>query len=40
MYNDPASGSFLDPAVGGLVQAGWAIVLLLAAGVAFTRRDL
>ncbi len=40
MYNDPTSGIFLDPAMGALVQAGWAIALLVAAGVAFTRRDL
>ncbi|WP_454118485.1 hypothetical protein [Microbacterium lacticum] len=40
MYNDPASGTFLDPAMGALVQTGWAIVLLVAASVAFTRRDL
>lgn len=40
MYSDPASGTFLDPPMGALVQAGWAIVLLVAAGVTFTRRDL
>lgn len=40
MYNDPDSRTFLDPAMGALVQAGWAIALLVAAGVAFTRRDL
>ncbi|WP_125100346.1 ABC transporter permease [Leucobacter chromiireducens] len=40
LYNDPASGTFLDPAMGALVHAGWAIVLLVSAGVVFTRRDL
>lgn len=40
MYSDPASGGYLDPAVGGLVQAVWTVSLLIAAAFAFTRRDL
>lgn len=40
MYSDPTSGAFLDPALGALVQAGWAFVLLVAAGAIFARRDL
>lgn len=40
MYSDPASGGYLDPVLGGLVQAVWATVLLIAAAVAFIRRDL
>ncbi|MFT3798911.1 hypothetical protein [Microbacterium sp.] len=40
MYNDPASGIFLAPATGALVQACWALVLLTIAAVSFTRRDL
>lgn len=40
MYSDPASGGYLDPALGGFVQMAWAAVLLIAAAVAFTRRDL
>lgn len=40
MYNDPSSGTFLDPSTGALVQSGWAIALLVAAGITFTRRDL
>ncbi|MFK0402308.1 hypothetical protein ACIQTT_08275 [Microbacterium sp. NPDC090225] len=40
MYADPASGTLLDPAMGALVQTGWTVVVLAAAGVVFTRRDL
>lgn len=40
LYSDPAAGTTLDPSVGGLVQASWAAALLIAAAVAFTRRDL
>lgn len=40
MYSDPDSGGYLDPALGGLVQAAWTAALLIAAAVAFTRRDL
>lgn len=40
MYSDPASGDYLDPALGGLVQASWTAALLVAAAVVFTRRDL
>ncbi len=40
LYSDPATGSFLPPAIGGLVQASWAVLLLVLAGIAFTRRDL
>lgn len=40
LYSDPTAGTRLDPAIGGLVQAAWALILLTIAGVAFTRRDL
>lgn len=40
LYSDPASGTTLEPFVGGLVQASWAAFLLIAAGISFTRRDL
>lgn len=40
LYSDPASGTHLAPATGGLVQAAWALGLLLIAGAAFVRRDL
>lgn len=40
LYSDPAAGDHLDPVIGGLVQAAWALILLAIAGVAFTRRDL
>ncbi|MBP6685587.1 MAG: hypothetical protein KA158_09205 [Leucobacter sp.] len=40
LYSDPAGDSYLDPALGGIVQASWAAVLLVAAAVSFTRRDL
>lgn len=39
MFSAPAPGTHLDPAVGGLVQAGWAAALLLIAGAIFVRRD-
>ncbi|WP_311245069.1 ABC transporter permease [Microbacterium sp. WCS2018Hpa-23] len=40
MHSDPASGTVLEPLTGGLVQAGWAASLLIAAAISFTRRDL
>lgn len=40
MYSDPDSGGYLDPALGGVVQAAWTAALLVAAAIAFTRRDL
>ena len=40
LYSDPANGIYLSPGVGGLLQAGWALVLLAVAGVVFVRRDL
>lgn len=40
LYSDPASGTILDPLLGGTVQASWAVALLIAAGISFTRRDL
>lgn len=40
LYSDPASGTYLEPAVGGLVQGAWALGLLTAAGISFIRRDL
>ncbi|MFT2752144.1 hypothetical protein [Clavibacter sp. Sh2088] len=39
MYSDPAAGAYLSPAVGGVVQAAWAAVLLGVALVVFVRRD-
>ena len=40
LSSDPATGTYLDPPFGGIVQAGWAMVLLSAAAVSFVRRDL
>jgi hypothetical protein len=40
LYSDPTAGAHLDPAIGVLVQAAWALILLTIAGVTFTRRDL
>ncbi|GMA27638.1 hypothetical protein [Arenivirga flava] len=40
LYSDPAAGTHLDPLAGGLVQAGWTLLLLGAAAVSFVRRDL
>ncbi|GAA2539422.1 hypothetical protein GCM10009860_20220 [Microbacterium mitrae] len=40
LYSDPATGLFLEPALGGLIQATWAAVLVAIAAVTFTRRDL
>lgn len=40
MYSDPASGSYLPALTGGAVQALWALALLVAAGITFTRRDV
>ncbi|WGW13244.1 hypothetical protein LWF01_05610 [Saxibacter everestensis] len=40
MYSDPGSGSYLDPFTGGAVQGLWALVLLIAAGIVFSRRDV
>ena len=40
LSSDPATGVYLDPLSGGLIQAAWAVVLLGSAAVAFVRRDL
>lgn len=40
LYSDPGAGSYLAPAAGAVVQAGWALALLAIAGVVFVRRDL
>jgi len=40
LYGDPTSGILLTPVLGGLVQAGWAVLLLSAAALVFVRRDL
>lgn len=40
LYSDPASGITLTPLLGGATQAAWAAVLLAAAAVSFSRRDL
>jgi ABC-2 type transport system permease protein len=40
LYSDPAPGNYLSPAVGGLVQAAWALAFLGTAAVVFVRRDL
>lgn len=39
LYSDPAAGIYLAPVAGGVVQALWALALLLTAGFVFTRRD-
>lgn len=40
MYSDAATGLHLTPALGGLVQAGWAALLLTVSAIVFCRRDL
>jgi hypothetical protein len=40
LYSDPATGIHLDPFIGGITQAAWAVALLTAAAVTFVRRDL
>lgn len=40
LYADPAPGAHLDPTAGALVQATWTIVLLTAAALTLTRRDV
>lgn len=39
LYSPPGATAVLDPAVGGLVHASWAVILVGIAGIAFTRRD-
>lgn len=39
LYTPPGSAGVLDPLLGGGVHLAWAVVLLTAAGIAFTRRD-
>ncbi len=39
LYTPPGSAGVLEPGLGGLVHLAWALVLLAAAGLAFTRRD-
>jgi len=40
LYSDPASGLQLPAMAGGLIQVGWALLLLGVAAVVFARRDL
>lgn len=40
MFSDPALGTNLSPAAGGVLQAGWTAALLLIAGAMFVRRDV
>lgn len=40
LYSDPAADTYLNPTLGGLVQGGWAVVLLTTSAVVFIRRDL
>jgi ABC-type transport system involved in multi-copper enzyme maturation permease subunit len=40
MYSDASTAFLLTPAVGGLVQAAWTVVLLIVAAIVFARRDL
>lgn len=40
MYNDPTTGFYLAPAVGGMVLACWAGISLTVAARVFCRRDL
>ncbi|RUR01541.1 ABC transporter permease [Labedella endophytica] len=40
LFTDPAAGVYLAPALGGVVQVAWAVVLLAAAAVSFARQDL
>lgn len=40
MYSDPAGGSLLAPALGGLVHAAWATALITVSAMVFCRRDL
>lgn len=40
LYSDPTAGGLLFSALGGVVQASWALVLLTVAGIAFVRRDV
>ena len=40
MYSDATAGLHLPPVLGGLVQVGWAALLLTVSAIAFSRRDL